>query len=485
MFPIKTPYFCRIVIVGALMLLSACTVGPNYVKPAAVPVMPATYKESNGWKQAQPQDSTIKGKWWELFNDPQLNTLEEQVVVMNQNVLAAEAQFRQARALIQATRAGYYPSVTAGGSVTNSRQSATMGSTGSRGDATAFALPIDISWEADIWGRIRRNVEASLAGAQASAADLAAVRLSVQAAVAQAYFQLQTLDAQKKLLDETISYYQKSLDLTRNRYGGGVAARSDVLQAETQLKSTQAQAIDTGVQRAQLEHAIALLIGKSASDFALPAAPLTSVPPSVPVGLPSQLLERRPDIAAAERRMAAANARIGVTEAAWYPSLRLSASGGLETTSLTKWLTWPSRFWSVGPSISETVYDGGLRKAQDEQVRAAFDAEVASYRQTVLTGFQEVEDNLAALRILEEEARVQEEAVQAARQSVSITDNQYKAGVVSYLNVLVAQTAELANKRIDIDIRSRRMTSCVQLIKALGGGWAESGLPTDGYLVNQ
>jgi NodT family efflux transporter outer membrane factor (OMF) lipoprotein len=458
------------------MILAGCTVGPNYVRPEAVPVMPASFKEANGWKPAQPKDEAIKGAWWQVFNDPQLNALEEQVAVSNQNVLAAEAAFRQARALIQAAKAGYYPTVTAGASVTRARSSATLGTPSPTADTTSYTLPVDISWEADIWGRVRRSVEASRANAQASAADLAALRLSSQAQLAQAYFQLLTQDAQRAFLDATVAYYQKSLDLTKNRYTSGVAAESDVLQAETLLKSTQAQAIDIGVQRAQLEHAIALLIGKPASDLSLPSAPLVASPPPIPLGVPSMLLERRPDIAAAERRMAAANAQIGVAEAAWYPSVTLSASGGLQTTSFSKWLSLPSRFWSVGPTVSETVFDGGLRSAQNDQARAAFDAEVAAYRQTVLTGFQQVEDNLAALRILEEEAKAQDEAVQAARQSVIVAENQYKAGITSYLTLLIAQATELANERAAITIRGSRMTAGVLLITALGGGWDASNL---------
>ena len=467
------------IVAGVLALLSACTVGPNYVRPTATPVMPEAYKEVNGWKPAQPQDEAIKGKWWEAYNDPQLNALEEQVAISNQNVIEAEAHFRQAHALLQGAKAGYYPTVTVGASATNARRSGNVGTgipaTSSTND---FQLPVELSWEADIWGRIRRSVEASQASVQASGADLAAANLSARSALAQAYFQLRTLDSQRQLLDTTVSYYQKSLDLTRNRYTSGVAAKADVLQAETLLKSTRAQAIDLGVQRAQLEHAIALLIGKPASSFSLAVEPLAATPPAIPPGLPSQLLERRPDIAGAERRMAAANAQIGVAEAAWYPSLRLSASGGLESTSLAKWLTWPSSFWAVGPAISETVFDGGLRNSQNEQARAAYDISVAAYRQAVLTGFQEVEDNLAGLRILDEEARVQEEAVAAARQSVAITDNQYKAGIVGYLNVLIAQTAELANKRTAIDIQGRRMVASALLIKALGGGWDATMLPS-------
>jgi len=304
-----------------------------------------------------------------------------------------------------------------------------------------------------------------------SAGDLESARLSYQAELAQDYLQLRTSDAQKQLLDATVAAYEQSLQLTQNRYASGVAAEADVVQAETQLKTAQAQAIDVGVQRAQLEHAIALLIGQPASSFSLPAAPLTATPPPIPVGVPSELLERRPDIAAAERRVAAANAQIGVAEAAYYPSLTLSASSGFETSSLTQWLTAPSHFWSVGPSISQTVFDGGLRRAQTDYARAGYDASVATYRQTVLAAFQAVEDNLAALRILEQEAQVQDEAVQKAQQSVTLTTNQYKAGIVSYLNVITAQTTALSSETTAVQVRGRRMTAAVLLIQALGGGW--------------
>lgn len=474
----RMKYLNGLMLPAVWALLSACTVGPDYVRPKALPAIPATYKEVEGWKPARPGGEVIGEKWWELFNDPQLNALEEQVAVANQDVVAAEARFRQARALVRSAKAGYYPTVSLGASVTNSRASATMGG-GNRSDSTVYSLPLDASWEADIWGRIRRSVESSRAGAQASAADLVAVRLSAQASLAQAYFQLRSNDAQLTLLKETAGNYQKSLELTRNRYGSGVVARSDVLQAETQLKSTQAQAVDLGVQRAQLEHAIALLTGAAPAGFSLPAAPLATQPPPIPVGIPSELLERRPDIAFAERNMASANAQIGVAVAAWFPTLKLSLSGGLESSSLSRWLSWPSRFWSVGPSVSETLYDGGLRSALNDQARAAYDATVAAYRQAVLTGFQEVEDNLAALRILEQEAQVQDEAVAASRQTVVVTNNQYRAGVVSYLNVLVAQTAELANRRVAIDISGRRLVAGVLLIKALGGGWDAAGILSD------
>jgi len=454
------------------MFLGGCTVGPNYVRPAATPQMPVTYKEASGWKTAQPGGAAITKEWWLVFNDPALNDLEQQVNVSNQNLIAAEAAFRQASAAIQAARAAAYPTVSVGASATRSRSNAASGL--SSQTYSTYTLPVDFSWEIDLWGRVRRNVEASTATAQASAADLALLRLSAQAQLAQSYFQLRTQDALQVLLDTTVANYQKTLELTRNLYAAGVDSSSDVLLAETQLKTTQAQAIDLGVLRAQLEHAIATLIGKPASSFSRPASPLVEMLPAIPLGIPSDLLERRPDIAMAERQMAADNALIGVAESAWYPSITLSASGGFEASSLSHWLTWPARFWSVGPGVSETVYDGGLRASQNSQARAAYDAGVANYRQTVLAAFQDVEDNLAALRILEKEAKVEDEAVKSSRQSVVVAENQYKAGIVSYLNVLTAQTTELTNERTALALRGSRMTDSVLLIKALGGGWDAS-----------
>ena len=452
------------------MIFTACTVGPDYVRPTAE--VPSSYKEIEGWKVAEPKDHLIRGAWWEIFNDPELNGLEEQVNISNQNIIVAEAQFRQARALVQVARAGYFPTVTIGTSFT--RLSPNTPGSASTTTINNYQLPASASWEPDLWGRVRRTVEASETSAQASAADLQGIRLLVQAEVAQDYFQLRTLDAQKELLDATVIAYQKFLDLTKNRYASGVASKLDVLSAETQLKTTQAQAIDVGVQRAQVEHAIALLCGRPASLFSIPAAALSTPPPAIPVGIPSELLERRPDIAGAERRVASANAQIGVAIAAYYPNITLSASGGFNAIDLAKWLTWPSRFWSVGAAVAETVFEGGLRQAQTAQARAAYDATVASYRQAVLTGFQEVEDNLAALRILEEEARVQDEAVKAAEQSVASTTKEYKAGTVSYLNVLVAQTIALGNQITALNILGRRMAASVLLVKALGGGWGQA-----------
>ncbi len=457
----------------ALMTVTSCTVGPDYVKPTTE--VPASYKETGEWKRAEPKDEIIKGAWWEIFRDDQLKGLEEQVNISNQNIAQAEAQLRQARALVQSARSGYFPTVTAGASFIRARRSGSVsGGTFTGGNTTNdFLLPVSASWEPDIWGKIRRTVESARAGEQASEADLEAARLSAQAELAQDYFQLRALDEEKRLLDDTVIAFQKSLELTKNRYASGVASRADVLQAETQLKTTQAQAIDLGVQRSQFEHAIALLIGKPASVFSIPAAPLAAVFPVIPAGLPSELLERRPDIAAAERRAASANALIGVAESAFYPNITLSASGGFEASSLSKWLSWPSRFWSVGAAISETVFEGGLRRALTDQARAAYDSNVASYRQTVLIGFQEVEDNLAALRILEEESLAQDEAVKSAKRSLEVVTNQYKAGTVSYLDVIVAQTTALNNERTAIGILGRRLTASVLLIKALGGGWTK------------
>jgi len=470
MFSVYKTYIRRAFPFVVLSLLAACSVGPDYVKPT-VPGIPATFKEAAGWKVAQPRDEVIGKAWWELFNDPKLNELEKEVTVSNLNLAVAEAQFRQARALVQEGRAAYFPTITIGASATRSSRSVNTNSSFRTTTSNDFSMPLSLSWEADFWGRIRRTVEASQAGAQASAADLAALRLSVQSELALDYFQLRAIDAQKVLLNATVDNFRKSLDLTRFRYDSGVAARVDVLQAESQLKSTQAQAIDLDVQRSQLEHAIALLLGKAPAGFSLAAMPLTDSPPSIPAAVPSSLLERRPDIASAERRVMAANAQIGVARAAYFPTIGLSASGGFEASNLSQWLAWPSRFWSFGPSISQTLYDGGLRGAQTDQARAAYDASVATYRQTVLTGFGEVEDNLAALRILDQEAGVQNEAVDAGRQTVAATLNQYKAGTVGYVSVLVAQSTDLNNQITALAILSRRMAASVQLVKALGGGW--------------
>ncbi len=449
------------VILGAA--LGGCMAGPDYRRPEVE--LPPAYKEAGDWKPAQPADGAQRGAWWKTFGDPQLDALEAQLEIGNQSLRLAEAQYRQARALVQQARAGLFPALSGAVSVTRSRTPA------SGAAATSHVLSLDASWEADLWGRVRRTVEANVAGAEASAADLANARLSAQAALASAYFQLRVLDAQRRLFEDTVAAYEKSLALTRNRYAVGVAAKADLVQAQAQLKSTQAQAIDLGVARAQLEHAIAILLGKAPAEFSLPRASIGFGLRDTPPGMPSQLLERRPDIAAAERRVAAANAQIGVAKSAFFPDLTLSASGGFQSPSVASWISAPNRFWSLGPALAQSLFDAGLRSALSEQAVAAYDASVAAYRQTVLGAFQEVEDNLAALRILGEEAKVQEEAVHAARESVTLTTNQYKAGTVDYLSVVTVQATQLANERAAVVTYGQRLVSEVALIKALGGGW--------------
>ena len=453
---------------------SACSVGPDYSR--ALVTTPANYKEADAAVTAQSIDDVIKTKWWEMFGDAELNALEEQVDISNQNVAQAEARYRQARALVASARAAYFPTVTVGVGVTGQQLPTNVGpGPGKVTPAfTEHTLPIDLSWEIDVWGRIRRSVESAEANAQANAADLEAAKLSARAELAQDYFLLRTVEAQKQLLDATAVAYQKSVELTTNRYNSGVASRGDVLQAETQLKTTQAQAIETDVQRAQLEHAIALLIGKAPADVSIPVAPIQTTPPALPAGAPEEILNRRPDVAAAERLMASANAQIGVAEAAYYPNVSVNTTGGFESSNLAKWFSWMGRFWSAGLSMTETLFDGGLRGSQVDQARAAYDASVAAYRQTVLTGYQEVEDNLAAQRILGAEAQAQDAAVQAAQQSLAVILNQYQAGIVSYLNVIVAQTIVLNNQVTAVNILGRRLNASVLLVKAVGGGWKTS-----------
>lgn len=456
--------------------LASCTVGPDYVRPTAP--TPPSYKEAGNWKPAEPRDHASRGKWWEIFGDPVLNSLIERVDISNQNIRVAEAQYRAAQALVQQARAGYFPTLSGGVATVRSQSPNLPNAPSTTRPVTTYNLPVNASWEPDLWGSVRRSVEAADAGAQASAADLASARLSAQATLAQNYFLLRITDAQRQLLEDTAAAYERNLLLTKNRYAAGVAAKVDVVQATTQLRSTQAQAIEIGVQRAALEHAIAVLVGEPPEALSIAPAPLQVAPPAIPVGVPSELLERRPDIASAERTVAAANAQIGVAIAAFYPSLTLSAAGGFRSTSSADWLSVPSRYWSVGAALAQILFDGGLRSGVTAQARANYDADVAAYRQTVLTGFQEVEDNLAALRILEEEAAVQADAVAAARESVELTTNQYKAGIVSFLNVVVVQTAALNNERTAVGILGQRLTASVLLVKALGGGWTASDSPT-------
>ena len=460
----------RILVPLAAAVLAGCMVGPDYVRPSA-PV-PDAYKEMEGWKRAEPRDAIERGRWWEMFGDRELDALAARVDISNQNIRLAEANYRQAQALTEQARAGLFPVVGAGGSVIRSKSPSLSNQPSfATGAVNNYNLNLNASWELDLWGKVRRGIEAGEANWQASAADLESARLSAQASVAQNYLALRIVDVQRRVLEETVAAYQKTLDLTQNRYAAGVAARVDVVQAEVQLKSVQAQLVDLGVDRALLEHAIATLIGEPASTFSIARAPLVAVLPTIPVGVPSELLERRPDIAAAERSVAAANAQIGVAQAAFYPTLTLSAAGGFRSTSFTDWLTTPSRFWSLGAVLAQNIFDGGLRRGVSDQAIAAYDGQVATYRQTVLASFQDVEDNLASLRILEEEARLQDAAASGARVSVDLTTNQYKAGIVSYLNVIAAQTIALNNERTAVNIQGRRLVASVLLVKALGGGW--------------
>jgi NodT family efflux transporter outer membrane factor (OMF) lipoprotein len=441
---------------------------------------PPAYKEVRNWKPAQPNDQNLGGTWWTIFQDPLLDSLELQVNVSNQNLKAADAQFQQARAVLRYNRAAYYPTVTTAPSATRTRVSNNRPPLSSTFDGVTyndFVLPFDFSYQADVWGQVRRNVESYREQAQASAADLATVNLSMQADVAIDYFQARSLDAEEQLLKSTVTQYEQALKLTESRFKGGTASEVEVQQAKTQLRTIQASAIDVGVLRAQYEHAVAILIGKSPAEFSLPPLPLTAPPPPIPAGLPSELLERRPDIAAAERRVAAANAQIGVAKSAYYPVINLGASGGFESTTITTLLTGPSGLWSIGGSAVMTVFDVGRRRALTDQARAAYDNQVAVYRQNVLTGFQQVEDNLAAVRILEDEAKVQAEAVVAAQRSLELSIKRYKGGVTSYLEVITAQNAALTDEVTAVNILGRRMANTVLLIQALGGGWNRSSLP--------
>lgn len=453
------------------LFFAGCTVGPRYVRPST-PTAPAFKEIPPNWKTAAPSDQVVRGNWWEIYHDSQLNSLEEKINVSNQNLKIAQAQYDQARALVRLNRADYYPTVTAGVSATRTHESANRPfSLNSANTADDFVLPVDASYEADVWGRVRRTVEASREEAQASAADLATVNLSLHAELAMDYLQLRELDAEDKLLNDTVATYEETLKLTENRFHGGIASEVDVAQAKTQLETTRAQAIDVQVQRAQFEHAIAVLVGEPASTFSLPVSPLTGLPPVIPPGVPSQLLERRPDIAAAERRAAAANANIGIAKAAYFPTFTLSGTGGFESALAGSWFSGPSGLIAAGAGAVVTVFDAGRRHAVSDQAWAGYEQAVATYRETVLGAFQDVEDNLAAMRILEDEANTQDVAIAAAQNSVRLSLNRYRGGVATYLEVTTAQGIALTDERTAVQILGRRVTASVLLIKALGGSW--------------
>ena len=471
-------------------VLAACAVGPDYQRPALD--LGNAYKEGQGevpgWKRAEPRDVADRGQWWRVYDDATLDGLVDRLNASNQTIAQAEANYRQALGLVRGARAGFFPTVGAGAGLTRSGSGggsgASSSSAGGGNVANQYSLTGSVSWELDVWGRVRRSVEASEASAAASLADLAATRLSAQAALVQAYLQLRVLDEQKRLLDATVAAYEKSLQLTQNRYNVGVAGQADVAVARTQLESTRAQSIDLDWQRGQYEHAIAVLMGQAPSQFSLPPAPFSVQLPQIPVGLPSELLERRPDVAAAERRAAAANAQIGVAQAAWFPSLTLSADGGFRNGQFAELLTAPARFWSLGPALALTLFDGGARQAQVEQARASYDAQAAAYRQAALTGLREVEDYLIQLRVLENEQAVQRRALESARESLRLIQNQYKAGLVDYLSVAVVDATALSNERSALSLYGNRLVASVNLIVALGGGW--DGLaPQDGAGAGQ
>jgi NodT family efflux transporter outer membrane factor (OMF) lipoprotein len=485
----------RVVQLAVLAALSGCTVGPAYHRPstdspqAYKELTAAQFKDTDGWKVALPQDDKIRGQWWELFGDPQLNALEEQVKSSNQTVAAAYASFMQARALVRQAQAQYWPTLTVGASVTRSRQpaiGAAAGGTGAGTTATGpttgneFSLPFDASWTPDLWGKVRNMVKGNIAAAQASAADLANAQLTAEAEVAVDYFELRSQDALIALTNATVKAYSESLDYNRAQFETGIGSDEAVAQAQVQLETTEAQATNLGIARAQYEHAIAVLVGQPASTFSVAATTQSVQPPAVPLGVPSQLLERRPDVAADERLMAQANAQIGVADAAYFPTLTLSASAGFESTTAADWLTWPARFWSVGPSLSETIFDGGLRSATVAQYRAAYDQAVATYRGTVLTAFQQVEDNLASVRILSQELQQQDLAVTFSQRYVTLATDRYRLGLDPYLDVITAQTSLFSNQQTAVTLRLQQLTASVQLIEGLGGGWDTSQLPTSG-----
>jgi len=474
---------------GAGLALAGCQVGPQYARPTAPLApefkepLPENFKSEDGWKPAQPSDAKLKGDWWTLFRDPQLNTLEAQIDSANQTLKQAEANFRAARAAVHFNRASEAPTIgvaSSVGAIRDSNNQPYLNVSGANNGDGDFTLPFDFDYEIDLWGRVRRTVAQSREEAQASAADLETSRLSLHAELAVDYFDLRSADAQSKLLRDTVTAFQSALQLTEDRYNGGASPLSDVTQARTQLQAAQVQATDVDIQRASYEHAIAVLVGKAPGEFVLAPDPITvSAPaiPAIPGIVPSQLLERRPDIASSERSMAAANEQIGIAQAAYYPTLSLSAVTGFAGTSAINWFSWPSRFFAVGPTLSQTLFDHGRRRATSDIALAQYDGTVAAYRQTTLAGFQQVEDNLNALHNLEIEARQQHDATASAQQSLDLFNTRYEDGVDTYLQVITWQTALLQNQRNDIEITQRRFEASVLLVKALGGGWDASQLP--------
>ena len=471
-----------------LIMLAGCVVGPKYHAPAVPPPAavykesPAQFKDNEAWTVAQPSDAMVRGKWWEIFNDPELNALEEQLDINNQNIKEFFENFMAARAIVREARSQYFPTLTAAPSVSHSMTSGNLGTNNGTVNAgrqsTIYTLPVEASWAPDLWGKVRNTVRQDQYAAQVSAADLENERLTEQASLAEFFFEIRGQDMLQQIFNETVAADQKTLELTQSRYELGIDDKIAVVQAQTTLDSAKAGATNVGIARAQFEHAIAVLVGKAASDFSIPVKPMTVAPPPVPIGVPSELLERRPDIAAAERTMAEANATIGIARAAYYPALNLTGQGGFQSSTLAHWLAWPSRFWSVGASVSETLFDAGLRRATVQQNVATYNSDVARYRQTVLAAFQQVEDALAEVRILSNEVEQQQEAVNSAQTFLQLEQARYETGIDPYLNVLIAQNTVLSNQQTLNNLQVQRMVDAVALIEALGGGWDRSQLPS-------
>ena len=490
----RKPVNSRLFAAALLLMLSGCVVGPKYhppsppAPPAVYKESPAQFKETEGWTVAQPADAKLRGKWWEIFNDPELNALEDQLNIDNQNIKQYFENFMEARAVVREARSQYFPTLSVVPSVTHSRASANVGSANANSagtgttsspqlQSTLYSLPLEASWEPDLWGKVRNTVRQAQYAAQVSAADLENERLTEQASLAEYFFEIRGQDELQKIYDDTVAADQKAYELTRALYEAGIDDQISVVEAETTLQSAQAGATNVGIARAQYEHAIAVLLGKAASNFSIPVKPMTIAPPPIPVGVPSELLERRPDVAAAERTMAEANAAIGIAYAAYYPNLTLSGEGGFESSSFSHWLSWPSRFWSVGASIPETIFDAGLRRATVQQYVATYNADLASYRQTVLAAFQQVEDSLAEVRILSKEIQQEQQAVNSAQTYLKLEQARYETGVDPYVDVLIAQTTVLADQQILNTLQVQQITSAVALVEALGGGWDRSQLP--------
>jgi NodT family efflux transporter outer membrane factor (OMF) lipoprotein len=485
----------RLCATALLFMLAGCVVGPKYHPPSPPQPPQAVYKESpspsketGDWTVAQPADAKLRGKWWEVFNDLELNALEEQLDINNQNIKQFFENFMEARAVVREARSQYFPTLTVAPSFNRSRTSGNLntapvntsgsGTAAKQLQSTIYSLPLEASWEPDLWGKVRNTVHQAQYAAQVSAADLENERLTEQASLAEFFFEIRGQDQLQKIFDDTVAADQKAYDLTRALYEAGIDDEISLVEAETTLHSAEAGATNVGIARAQFEHAIAVLIGKAASDFSIPVKPMTVAPPPIPVGMPSELLERRPDVAAAERTMAEANATIGIAYAAYYPNLTLTAEGGFESSAFHTWLSWPSRFWSVGASLPETIFDAGLRRATVQQYVATYNADLAGYRQTVLTAFQQVEDSLAEVRILSKQIKEEQQAVDSAQTFLKLEQARYDTGVDPYIDVLIAQTTVLSDQQVLNALQVQQMTSAVALVEALGGGWDRSQLPS-------